>query len=80
MLEADLGVWDPKWRGWVLRNGKLISPEGIEATPGDVLSIPFMSSQVAVYQAEFRRIRDEVDALEEQPDPAETPVIWGIRA
>jgi hypothetical protein len=40
ILAGDLGCFDPAWRGWMLRDGKLISPEGREATAGDVLSIP----------------------------------------
>ena|ERR1043165_4754807 len=81
MLERDLGVWDPAWRGWVLRRGKLISPEGLESTPGEVRGIPYMSSVIATYQAEFRRLRDEADGLEEQPEATEEfPAIWGITA
>jgi hypothetical protein len=33
ILTGDLGAFDPAFRGWKLREGKLISPEGWEATP-----------------------------------------------
>jgi hypothetical protein len=74
LLESDLGCFDPAWEGWCLRKGKLISPEGIESTPGEVRSVPYMVSAMRAYQAEFRRIREESDALEEQPTPADWTV------
>lgn len=74
MLSGDLGYWDKAWEGWVLRDGCLISPEGISSTPGEVRGIPFMNSALAAYQSEFRRIREETDALEEQPGPADWEV------
>ena len=81
ILESDLGCFSPEWRGWVIRHGKLISPEGLAATPGEVRGIPYMSSVIATYQAEFRRLRDEADGLDEQPEATEEfPAIWGITA
>lgn len=71
MLTRDLGSWDADWSGWAIRNGQLISPEGLTATPGEVRGIPYMTSVVATYQAEFRRMREEADALEEQPLPGD---------
>ena len=40
------------------------------ATPGEVLSLPFLSGQLAVYQAELRSLKERTEALEEQPAPS----------
>ena len=71
ILSGDLGQIDPAWRGWVLRDGKLISPEGWEADPGDVLSLPLLRAQLATYQAEKRQIM----AMDEQPLPETAPAM-----
>jgi hypothetical protein len=36
ILSADLSAFSPAFAGWTLRGGKLVSPEGWEATPGDM--------------------------------------------
>jgi transcriptional regulator with XRE-family HTH domain len=69
ILEGDLGAFDPAWRGWTLRDGQLISPEGWEATPGDVLSIPLLRAQISTYQAKERMLQ----RMEEQPLPGAMP-------
>jgi Phage protein len=71
ILAGDLGAFDPAWRGWAFRDGKLISPEGWEVSPGDVLSLQLMRAQISAYQAKERQIA----ALEEQPLPGTVPVI-----
>ena len=71
ILSADLSCFDPAFRGWRLREGHLISPEGWQVTAGDVLSIPLLRAQVSAYQAEQRR----VNAMEEQPLLDEIPAI-----
>ena len=71
ILGGDLGCFDPAWRGWLLRDGKLVSPEGWEATPGDVLSLPLLRAQLASHQAEKRAIL----AMDEQPEPGSLPAI-----
>ena len=71
ILAGDLGCFDPAWRGWMLRDGKLISPEGWEATAGDVLSIPLMRAQINAYQAKERLVL----AMDEQPLPGTVPAI-----
>ena len=71
ILAGDLGCFDPAWSGWAFRDGNLVSPEGWEAGPGDVLSIPLMRAQISAYQAKQR----EVEALEEQPLPGSLPAI-----
>ena len=65
VLCGNLGVFDPAFQGWRLRDGKLVSPEGWTASPGEVLSIPLMRAQIASYQAEQRRVQGMV----EQPEP-----------
>jgi hypothetical protein len=69
ILSGDLGAFDPAFRGWKLRNGKLISPEGWEATAGDILSIPLLRAQISAYQAKQRM----TEAIEEQPLPGMVP-------
>jgi len=58
-LSGNLGCLDPAWRGWVLRAGKLISPEGWEATPQDVLSLPSLRAQLAMYRADSVLAEDD---------------------
>lgn len=65
VLTEDLGDLDAAWKGWKLRNGKLVSREGWEASPGDVLSIPLLHAQVQAYQSKER----VANAMEEQPLP-----------
>ena len=71
ILAGDLGCFDPAWRGWAFREGKLISPEGWESAPGDVLSIPLMRAQISAYQAKERQVL----AMDEQPLPGAVPAI-----
>ena len=72
LLCGDLGCLDPAWRGWIVRNGALLSPEGWAITVNDVLASPLLRAQLAVYQAENRQLRalaTEYD--EDQPEPSE---------
>ncbi len=71
ILASDLGCFDPAWRGWILRGGKLISPEGWEVTAGDVMSLPLLRAQIAGYQGRERQAL----AMDEQPEPGELPAI-----
>lgn len=73
LLRADLAAFDPEWRGWVARGGKLISPEGWEITVGDVLALPLMRQQMAAYQTELRLIKERVLLMSEQPTPEQWP-------
>jgi hypothetical protein len=73
LIRGDLLAFDPQWRGWRARTGKLISPEGWEITVGDVLALPLMRQQLAVYKAELRQLRAELVLRQEQPSPAEWP-------
>ena len=76
VIAADLGCFDPAWRGWRLRNGQLISPDGIETIPEDVVALPFMRAQIAAYQAEHRRVQ----GMEEQPEPGSAGELLAERA
>jgi hypothetical protein len=71
ILAGDLGCFDPAWHGW--RDGKQVSPEGWELSPGDVLSISLLRAQIAAYQAKERQFQ----AIEEQPLPADVPAMFG---
>jgi Phage protein len=73
LIGGDLGAFDPQWRGWRARGGKLISPEGWEITVGDVLGLPLVRQQIAAYQTELRLIRERVLLMQEQPAPADWP-------
>jgi hypothetical protein len=75
ILTGDLGAFDPAFRGWKLRDGKLISPEGWEATAGDILSIPLLRAQISAYQAKLRM----TEAIENQPLPGAAPEIVAQR-
>jgi hypothetical protein len=71
ILAADLGCFDAAFRGWSIRDGKLISPEGWEATAGDILTIPLMRAQISAYQAKERQVL----ATDGQPEPGDAPAI-----
>ena len=47
IMAGDLGAFDRAWRGWSFRDGKLISPDGWEASPGDVMSITLCGPRLA---------------------------------
>jgi hypothetical protein len=73
VLTGDLGYLDAAFTGWRLLGGKLVSPEGWEATPQDILSLPLLRAQVSAYQARQR----QVERMEEQPLLDEIPAIIG---
>jgi hypothetical protein len=75
ILVGDLGAFDPAWRGWAFRDGKLISPEGWEVSPGDILSLPLMRAQINAYQAKER----QTQAMEEQPLPGTMAAHRGLK-
>ena len=66
---GNLGVVDQDWRGWKIREGKLISPDGIEFTSGDVLSLTFLRQLIAHYQSE-QRVPRQSDWISERWEPA----------
>lgn len=72
LLAGDLGFFDPLWSGWIIRAGELISPEGWQITRNDVLAVPLMRSQIAIYQSENRYLRGLAESFaEDQPLPGE---------
>jgi hypothetical protein len=73
ILTGDLGMLNPAWAGWCIRGEQLISPEAWAATPGEVRSIQMMRAQIQNYQLEQRIARRTLEALEEQPAPADLP-------
>lgn len=73
LILGDLGCFDSEWRGWRVHKGHLISPEGWEISAGEVLAVPIMRQQIAVYQGELRKIATRVLLMQEQPSPAEWP-------
>lgn len=74
LLRSDLGIFDPAWAGWKIRNGILTSPEGWEISVNDVLATPLVRHQLAAYRSENRMLKYELDRaqgahLDEQPLP-----------
>lgn len=81
VLSRDLGFLDPRWEGWTIRSGELVSPEGWRATTGDVLSIQLTQAQIAAYRDENRLLKEDLaearlESFEEQP----APTTWEIAA
>lgn len=82
LLEGDLGFLDPRWAGWKIRRGDLVSPESWVMTKGDVLASRLHEAQLAAWRREVARMKVELaDALavrlEEQPITVES---WAIPA
>ena len=63
---GSLGPVDAHWGGWMLRRGALISPEGWEFRPGDVLSLPLLRMQLSAQRVAARQAREAA----EPPRPA----------
>ena len=72
LIQADLGCFSPDWAGWTLRGQDLISPEGWRIARGQVLIVPLMRQQMAAYETELRKLREQVLLMQEQP----TPDVW----
>jgi len=73
LILGDLGCFDPRWKGWRLYKGNLISPEGWEITKGDVISSPLLRQQLAAFKTELRRLKETAVSIPDQPLPAEWP-------
>lgn len=69
LLSGDLGVFDPAWAGWAVRDGLLRSPEGFEASMADVRSLPFVRLQVSTHRSENVRLRAENEELKQNAYP-----------
>ena len=55
VLSGDLGWLDPAWEGWRLVGGRIVSPEGWAATPGDVMMVQLAQMTLATYRDENAR-------------------------
>jgi hypothetical protein len=73
LIQADLGCFDSEWRGWQMRKGFLISPEGWEIGRGEVLAIRILRQQLAGYETELKRLKSELLLTQEQPTPDAWP-------
>lgn len=76
LLAGDLGAFDRAWKGWKLKAGLLVSPEGWEATPGHVRAMKMMNATLAAYRSENQGLKNALsqmeadrDAFEDQPAP-----------
>lgn len=76
----DLGFIDPEWRGWVLRSGKLISPEGWEMSMSDVLASRLHEAQLAAWRLEVTKMRAQLAEAERQGyEDQPTPDSWDVQ-
>lgn len=74
ILRRDLGIFDKAWAGWSIRGETIFSPEGWEATQGDVRSLPLLRSAISAYRIENRNLKESlafVEFIDEQPLPHE---------
>jgi|SRR5579862_1390479 len=81
VLIRNLGCFHPGWHGWTINEaGQLVSPEGWQASPGDVLAIQFTQAQLSAWRLEAQRLKAELEAreagfFEDQPTPESWEVI-----
>jgi hypothetical protein len=73
LICGDLVAFDPEWRGWRAKRGRLISPEGWEITVGEVLALPLMRQRLAAYERELKEVKAELVLTHEQPLPKSWP-------
>lgn len=73
LIRADLGCFSAEWSGWRLNGQDLVSPEGWRIPRGQVMIVPLMRQQIAAYEVELRRLREEVVLIQEQPVPEAWP-------
>jgi len=72
ILSQDLGVFDPKWRGWIVRDGELISPEDWRIGVSEVRTVPILHQQVSAWRTETMKLRHDLElGLQEQPLPSQ---------
>ena len=72
LILGDLGCFSPEWSGWRVHGQDLISPEGWRIARGQVMIVPLMRQQLAAYEVELKRIREQVLLIQEQP----VPEVW----
>lgn len=78
LLAGDLGCFGPEWTGWHIRDGLLTSPEGWQASVGDVMSIQLTQAQLATYRAENRALKAELQLIDEAMEDQPAPDQWEI--
>lgn len=72
---GDLAVLGPEWDGWTYRDGTLTSPDGLRINRNDALSVPFLLGHISALKAQVAELEAREETLEEQPTPAEWPVL-----
>jgi len=50
LVDGDLGVLSPAWKGWTLRAGEIVTPEGWTFTPGELTAVPIRYQQLAALE------------------------------
>lgn len=76
LIKGDLSGFGPQWRGWTMRAGRIVSPEGWAATPGDVMMVQLAQLQLGDYRAENRELKRRLAELEFEEQPL--PTAWEI--
>lgn len=72
LLSRDLGIFDPRWAGWTVRDGELISPENWCMGASEIRTIPIMRMQIEAHRAENVKLRAQLESgMQEQPEPGE---------
>lgn len=46
LLLGELDAIDAAFKGWIIRHGELVSPEGWRFTPGEIRTIPLLYGQL----------------------------------
>ncbi len=53
-LNSDLGAISADWRGWSIRRGELVSPEGLRLIPREPRALPLQLSALVIHRGETR--------------------------
>lgn len=61
MLIADLGAISPDWQGWSIRQGELVSPEGLRLRPREIRALPLQLAALAAHRGEAHASRKDRD-------------------
>lgn len=79
ILAGDLGAFDSTWAGWTLRGQILYSPEGWEATMGDIRTLPLLRQFIATLRADNRILKMQLDEVEYEEQPLPSEVLYQIK-
>ena len=69
LTTGNLGVIDLRWQGWRLHHGSLISPDGMDFSPGDIHAMTFLRQLIASYQS-AQRLPRQADWVTERWEPS----------